>query len=525
MISLTQKQQIIQLHLSGETNRAIAKRLKISKDTVNKYVNEYNEERRNLLTLDPSMDNKEIIQSFVEKPTYDASKRYPIKRTPEIIGIVEACLELNRKKREKGMHKQQMKVIDIYEHLQDLGKDISYTSVKRIVRKIDKTSKEAFIRQEYTPGDVCEFDWGVVKLNINGEGYKKYQMAVFTPAYSNYRFAYLFRFQNTAAFQEAHGLFFKHCKGSYRTMVYDNMKVAIKSFVGLTEKEPTTALTELSVYYGFNYRFCNIASGNEKGHVEKSVDFVRRKAFSGPEKDCFDSLSEANIYLLDECAKLNKRPISGSLIPSNRFEEEAQVLLPDVPMFVSCIKTTGRVDKYSTITFAQNRYSVPDHLVGRRLPFRVYSDTIVIYDDGVIVAKHERSYKNHDWRIDIMHYLKTFKQKKGALTNSTALLQADTSIKKIFTDYYNSDAKTFLEVLEIVYEKGIDPVMHALMQLEKLSPSDMSSAKVRMLCDNAEPMKVGHDSISEIAHASLSHYDLLRTLQTQHLVGDWRATG
>ncbi|GAH21622.1 unnamed protein product, partial [marine sediment metagenome] len=26
---------------------------------------------------------------------------------------------------------------------------------------------EAFIRQIYNPGDVCEFDWGEVKLEIN----------------------------------------------------------------------------------------------------------------------------------------------------------------------------------------------------------------------------------------------------------------------------------------------------------------------------------------------------------------------
>lgn len=54
------------------------------------------------------------------------------------------------------------------------------------------------------------------------------------------------------------------------------MKVAVKRFVGRQEKEPTEALLKLSTYYGFAFRFCN---GNEKGHVERSVEYIRRKAF------------------------------------------------------------------------------------------------------------------------------------------------------------------------------------------------------------------------------------------------------
>ena len=105
-------------------------------------------------------------------------------------------------------------------------------------------------------------------------------MAVFTMAKSNFRFAYLYNNENTQSFVNAHIKFFEHIGGVPKCMVYDNMKVAVAKFVGRTEKEATIALKQLSVYYGFNYRFCNIRSGNEKGHVENSVDFVRRKAFS-----------------------------------------------------------------------------------------------------------------------------------------------------------------------------------------------------------------------------------------------------
>jgi transcriptional regulator with XRE-family HTH domain len=31
-------------------------------------------------------------------------------------------------------------------------------------------------------------------------------------------------------------------------------------------------LLQLSIYYGFQFRFCNVRSGNEKPHVERTVD-------------------------------------------------------------------------------------------------------------------------------------------------------------------------------------------------------------------------------------------------------------
>ena len=41
MITLTRKQQIIMSHLGGISNRQIASKMHMSKDTVNKYVKEY----------------------------------------------------------------------------------------------------------------------------------------------------------------------------------------------------------------------------------------------------------------------------------------------------------------------------------------------------------------------------------------------------------------------------------------------------------------------------------------------------
>lgn len=68
--------------------------LHISKDTVNKYVNEYNEKREELLQMHPDTNKSEIIQAFIEKPTYDSSNRVPSKETPELLEALKNVCSL-----------------------------------------------------------------------------------------------------------------------------------------------------------------------------------------------------------------------------------------------------------------------------------------------------------------------------------------------------------------------------------------------------------------------------------------------
>jgi hypothetical protein len=59
--------------------------------------------------------------------------------------------------------KQQKKKTDIYEALIAEGYDISYPTVVNTVNNLLSKGAEAYIKAEYDPGDVCEFDWGEVK--------------------------------------------------------------------------------------------------------------------------------------------------------------------------------------------------------------------------------------------------------------------------------------------------------------------------------------------------------------------------
>ncbi len=59
---------------------------------------------------------------------------------------------------------------------------------------------------------------------------------------------------------ESHRNFFRDIHGVPAMMVYDNMRVAVKSFVG-GDKKPTEALMKMSGFYCFEYRFCNVRAG------------------------------------------------------------------------------------------------------------------------------------------------------------------------------------------------------------------------------------------------------------------------
>lgn len=94
MVKLKQKQKIILSHINGKSNRSIAAELHMSKDTVNKYVNEYEQQKMQLLLMNPEADTEELIQAIVEKPKYNSGNREPVKVTPDIMEAIEECLNL-----------------------------------------------------------------------------------------------------------------------------------------------------------------------------------------------------------------------------------------------------------------------------------------------------------------------------------------------------------------------------------------------------------------------------------------------
>lgn len=506
MINLQKKQEIILLHVrENYSRRKIAKQLGLDRATVGKYIDEYEEKREKLLQEDMEVDTGELIQSIVEKPKYKIGTRKKRKLTDEMIQKIQEHLEENLRKKQKGLGKQMKTAVDIHTCLESEGYDISYGTVLRTIKSLVHTQKEAFIKAEHQPGQVCEFDWGEVKLIIDGQK-RTLQMAVFTSAYSNFRMAYLFTKQKTECFQEAHALFFQEVNGVFHTMVYDNMRVAVKKFIG-NEKEPTEALVKLSLYYGFHYRFCNPASGNEKGHVERSVEVVRRKAFAY--QDTFKTLQEANKYLHEICLQLNQKPRKShqQMTPNELLYTEQEYVFIVPPPFDAARILNGRVDKYSTIVIDQNRYSVPDYLVGEVVRMKVYSDSIQCFYHEEKIATHCRKTGNQEWSLQLDHYVGTLKKKPGALATSSALQQASPKLKQIYHSYYTTHPKEFIELLHFM-QSGVTlkEIESSINQLRNIHPSHVTTEKIKLLCAKQKEEQIPVLTYSSQKTIDIEHY-------------------
>jgi len=318
----TKQEIIIRSHREGKSQRKISHELQINRKTIRKYIEDYENLQKE--SSKPEM----VLSTYLSSPpVYNVGTRSKVRLTPEVQSIINTLLEENDRKMQQGMRKQILKKIDILQLLQEQGLEVGYTTVCNYIcekRGKSAVSKETFIRQQYQPGSSCEFDWGEIKLNIEGQ-VSRFQLAVFTSAYSNYRYAVIYKRQDTLAFMESHVSFFEHIGGVYHQMVYDNMRVAVAKFVGKHEKEPTQALLQMKGHYQFSHRFCNAYSGNEKGHVERSVEYIRRKAFGF--KSDFPNMEEAEKYLATIIIRINqaKQQLTGRTA-MEMFADEKKLL-------------------------------------------------------------------------------------------------------------------------------------------------------------------------------------------------------
>ena len=479
----TNHQVILLFFREGLSIRKIARKLKINRRTVAARIKEYEAFKSSPL-CDQDKPGSLLNQYLKTGSVYNSAGRSKRRLTEDILAIIDGCLQENEVKRLDGRMKQRLKKIDIHEQILSAGHSISYSTLCEHIRTKVSQFQEAFIRQGYPEGSCCEFDWAEVKITVDGRS-RRYYLAVFTSAYSNYRFALLFERQDNLAFKEAHICFFEHTGGVYQQMVYDNMRVAIAQFVGRNEKVPTEGLLQLSRWYQYQWRFCNMARGNEKGHVERSVEYIRRKVFGF--KDSFKTFAEAQNYLLGRVSELNARPGTDQRdSPAVRLEQERKGLCTH-PGRMECFAGENlKVDKYSTICFGTNRYSVPDHLIGKMVFAKIYSQWIKIYDADSVLCHHHRLYERHSWQIDLNHYLVTLQRKPGAVAGSIALKQAPEWVQAMYSNHFTHDARSFIELLQYCQSNNIQSkqVCGCVNKLSRQFPDGVTATHVMALLGN-----------------------------------------
>lgn len=435
MITNMDKTSIIQLKEKGLSNCAVARQLGIHRKTVAKYWEQHEEIQRQLSREKDPIKLLELQELCTEAPTYDSSSRKRKVITDAFYRDLNDIIQAEIRK-EQLLHtkKQNLTRKQIHWEMQRRGHKVGYSTLCREINHLKGLNKECFIRQIYDFGDRLEFDFGEVHLYIEGAA-RKYYIAVFSSPASNFRWCYLYDNQKQSVFLDAHVRLFDMTKGVWKEVVYDNMKNVVAKFFYKNGKVINEELLKLSKYYGFSINTTNAYKGNEKGHVENSVKTLRNLIFA--ERVEFSSIKDAQNYMNSRLIQINME---------SKIDEELLALKPAPPKYEIAKLITNKVDKYSFIQIENNKYSVPEYLIGYKVTSKIYHDKILIYCNNEFVCKHARLKGKNNYSVDIRHYLKTFMKKPGAIRNSIAL-KSNKDLCTLFNKYYSNRPKEFINII------------------------------------------------------------------------------
>ena len=162
-------------------------------------------------------------------------------------------------------------------------------------------------------------------------------------------------------------------------------------------------------------------AGNEKPDAEGTVKAVQKR-FATP-VPCVADLDELNTVFRKRCEAERERVVQslfGSFTIKDRLAEDRAAASP-LPKhrFDPCvIKPAVAVDKYQSVAFDGNRYSVPRSFAFQMVSVKGYVDRVVIVAHGQVVATHERSLEKQTMILDPIHYLVALGRKPRALDHA-----------------------------------------------------------------------------------------------------------
>jgi hypothetical protein len=176
----------------------------------------------------------------------------------------------------------------------------------------------------------------------------------------------------------------------------------------------------MASHYLFNPDFCNVASGWEKGVVEKNVQDSRRRVWIEAATRRFGSFIELNAWLGQRCRAIwadTIHPEHKQFTVAEMLELE-QAHLMDMPAtFDGYVEKLARVSSTCLVSIARNRYSVPCEWAGHMVSTRLYPGRVEVAALDAMVASHVRLAGAGQIRYDWQHYIELVQRKPGALRN------------------------------------------------------------------------------------------------------------
>ena len=350
--------EIRRLHRNKQSIRAIALRLGVGRDTVRK-----------------AIANPQPVPYTLAKP-----------RPAPAFGAFRAIVDDILTQDQTAPPKQRHTASQIFRRLvAEHHYAGGYDQVRRYLKQQRLDRRETFIPLSHPPGHRAEADFGHIHVDFP-DGRRLVPVLVVTWGYSNCPFAIALPTERTEAV--LHGLVeaFAFFGCVPRELWRDNPKtVAIHIFKG-RDRTPHARYAALASHYTFAPRYCMPATPTEKPRVEKRVqDLERQWATPVP---CVNDLGPLNAHLLRQClAARDRRCGDTALSVAALFEHDRAAALPaPAHRFDACVIQPGQVDKYQTVRFDRNCYSVPRRWAFRTVSSKGYVDRVEVVGDGATIA-------------------------------------------------------------------------------------------------------------------------------------------
>jgi transposase len=284
---------------------------------------------------------------------------------------------------------------------------------------------EAFLRLRTLPGEQMQVDWGHFGHLQIGRARRPLMGFVIVLSYSRRIFLRFCLNAQMDSFLRGHVQAFIAFGGLARTLLYDNLKSVVLERVGDAIVFNPEFLA-FAKHYRFEPRPVAVARGNQKGRVERHIDFVRKSFFAARK---FSDVADLNAQARDWCegrALDRPWPQDDALTVRQAFAAEQPRLL-ELPAtdFALGQRLEVLVAKTPYVRFDWNDYTVPHTHVQRSLSVLADEQRLRIFEGIAEVASHPRSFDRHQTIEDPTHLqaLVEYKRRARAHRGCDALAQ------------------------------------------------------------------------------------------------------
>lgn len=368
--------------------------------------------------------------------------------------------------------KRERRTIDAhFQAIRAMGYSGGKTQVYTFCRQCKQEQSHAprgvgFVPLHFELGEAFQFDWSTEYLAIGGMR-RRLEVAHVKLAASRAYVLVAYYAQAHEMLFDAHSRAFVVFGGVPRRGIYDNMKTAIDK-VGKGKARSVNARFEaMTGHYLFEADFCNVASGWEKGQVEKNVQDRRRHIWREASEKRWANLAELNAWLLKACVDSWQdlhHPQWSELTVADVWQDERTRLMALPRPFDGYVEQPTRVTSTALIHFQRNRYSVPCEWVNAVVSLRAYADILRIVGPQGEVVDLPRSFERDQTFYDWQHYIGLLERKPGALRNGAPFKTMPEPLQELQRQLLKHPGgdRVMAQVLSAVPLHGVESVVVAV---------------------------------------------------------------